>query len=146
MELPELGRNGVLIQVKACGLSLSRVESTVLCHILSKGNNFCIGAGHDVAGVVVAAGEDVTTLSKGDHVVGKLGIVTFCSKHLLVPVITSVIHSLRQGPENHQDCPHLHPVLRLRVCVPVHLLPYMHLWCGQGKLFLLTFRNLASHI
>jgi D-arabinose 1-dehydrogenase-like Zn-dependent alcohol dehydrogenase len=87
MELPEVGRNGVLIQVKACGLSLSRVESSVLCQTLSKDNNLCIGAGHDVAGVVVAVGEDVTTLSKGDHVVGKLGMGTFFFKYFLVPHI-----------------------------------------------------------
>jgi NADPH:quinone reductase-like Zn-dependent oxidoreductase len=93
VELPELGRNGVLIQVKACGLSLSRVESTVLCQILSKGNNLYIGAGHDVAGVVIAVGEDVTTLSEGDHVVGKLGMGTFCFKHFLVPVTTRIICS-----------------------------------------------------
>jgi len=24
------------------------------------------------------------------------------------------------------------------MCIPIHLLLYMHLWCGQGKLFLLT--------
>jgi NADPH:quinone reductase-like Zn-dependent oxidoreductase len=95
VELPELGRNGVLIQVKACGLSLSRVESTTLCQILYKGNNFCIGAGHDVAGIVVAVGEDVTTLSKGDHVVGKLEMGTFCFKHFLIPVITRIIFSLQ---------------------------------------------------
>lgn len=70
VELPEVGRNGVLIQVKACGLSMSRVESSVLGQTLSKDNNLCIGAGRDVAGVVVTVGEDVTTLSKGDHVVG----------------------------------------------------------------------------
>jgi len=99
-----VGRNGVLIQVKACGLSLSRVESTVLCQTLSKDNNLCLGAGHDVAGVVVAVGEDVTTLSKGDHVVGKLGMGTFCFKHFLVPLITRTICSLQQGPENHPDC------------------------------------------
>jgi len=69
-----VGRNGVLIQVKACGLSLSRAESSVLGQTLSKDNNLCIGAGRDVAGVVVALGEDVTTLSKGDPVVGKLGM------------------------------------------------------------------------
>jgi len=98
-----VGRNGVLIQVKACGLSLSRVESAVLCQNLSKDNNFYIGAGHDVAGVVVAVGEDVTTLSKGDHVVGKLGMGTFRFKHFLVPLITSIICSLEQGPENHPN-------------------------------------------
>jgi NADPH:quinone reductase-like Zn-dependent oxidoreductase len=79
VELPELGRNGVLIQVKACGLSVSRVESTTLCQILSKANkNLAVGAGHDVAGTVVAVGEDVTTLSKGDHVVGKWEMGAFC--------------------------------------------------------------------
>lgn len=98
-----MGRNGVLIQVKACGLSLSRVESVVLGHTLPKDNNLCIGAGHDVAGVVVAVGEDITTLSKGDHVVGKLGMGTFCFKHFLVPLITRIKHSLQQWPENHPD-------------------------------------------
>jgi hypothetical protein len=79
VELPELGRNGVLIQVKACGLSISRVEPTTLCHILSKGSkNLSVGAGHDVAGIVVETGEDVTTLSKGDHVVGTQEVGTFC--------------------------------------------------------------------
>jgi D-arabinose 1-dehydrogenase-like Zn-dependent alcohol dehydrogenase len=101
--LPEVGRNGVLIQVKACGLSQSRVESAVLCQNFSKDNNLYIGAGHDVAGVVIAVGEDVTTLSKGDHVVGKLGMGTFCFKHLLVPLITRITCSLQQGPENHPD-------------------------------------------
>lgn len=92
-----MGRNGVLIQVKACGLSLSRVESAVLCRNLSRDNNLYIGAGHDVAGVVVAVGGDVTTLSKGDHVVGKLGMGTFCFKHFLVQLITRNICSLQQG-------------------------------------------------
>jgi D-arabinose 1-dehydrogenase-like Zn-dependent alcohol dehydrogenase len=78
LELPELDGNGVLIQVKACGLSLSRIESTALCQILSKTiKNLGVGAGHDVAGTVVAIGEDVTTLSKGDHVVGKWEMATF---------------------------------------------------------------------
>lgn len=98
-----MGRNGVLIQVKACGLSMSRVEASVLGQTLSKDNNLCIGAGRDVAGVVVTVGEDVTTLSKGDHVVGKLGMETFCFKHSLVPLITRIICSLQQGPENHPD-------------------------------------------
>lgn len=98
-----MGRNGVLVQVKACGLSLSRVESAVLCQTLLKDNNLCIGAGHDVAGVVVAVGEDVTTLSKGDHVVGKLGMGTFCFKHFLLPLMTRITCSLQQGPENHPD-------------------------------------------
>lgn len=93
----------MLIQVKACGLSLSRVEFTVVCQILCKGNNFCIGAGHDVAGIVVAVGEDVTTLSRGDHVVGKLEMVTFCFKHFLVTVITMIMFSFHKGPENHQN-------------------------------------------
>ncbi|KDR10806.1 Quinone oxidoreductase-like protein 1 [Zootermopsis nevadensis] len=71
VELPELGRNGLLIQVKACGLSISKIESTALCQILSNPNkNLGVGAGHEVAGTVVATGDDVTTLSKGDHVVG----------------------------------------------------------------------------
>lgn len=98
-----MGRNGVLIQVKACGLSLSKVESSLLCQTLSKDNNLCIGAGHDVAGVVIAVGEDVTTVSKGDHVVGKLGTGTFRFKHFLVPLITRIICSLQQEPENHRD-------------------------------------------
>jgi S-(hydroxymethyl)glutathione dehydrogenase/alcohol dehydrogenase len=75
VELPELGGNGVLIQVKACGLSFSSIESTALCQKASK--NLGVGAGHDVAGIVVAIGEDVTTLSKGDHVVGEWEMRTF---------------------------------------------------------------------
>lgn len=91
MELPELGRNGVLIQVKACGLSISRVEPTTLCHILSKGNkNLSVGAGHDVAGIVVETGEDVTSLSKGDHVVGKQELATFCPLRFEVLMVTRV--------------------------------------------------------
>jgi hypothetical protein len=91
IELPELGRNGVLIQVKACGLSVSRVEPTALSHILSKGSrNVSVGAGHDIAGVVVDAGEDVTTLSKGDHVVGKQELGTFCPLMFEVPMVTRV--------------------------------------------------------
>jgi NADPH:quinone reductase-like Zn-dependent oxidoreductase len=78
VELPELGRNGVLIQVKACGLSISGVEPTTLSHILSKGTkNLSVGAGHDIAGIVVETGEEVTALSRGDHVVGKKGLGTF---------------------------------------------------------------------
>ncbi|XP_069686397.1 quinone oxidoreductase-like protein 1 [Periplaneta americana] len=73
VELPQLERNGVLIQVKACGLSTSWVDSVALCQVLSKiSKGQCVGAGHDIAGVVVATGEDVTTLSKGDQVVGIL--------------------------------------------------------------------------
>jgi D-arabinose 1-dehydrogenase-like Zn-dependent alcohol dehydrogenase len=79
VELPELGRNGVLIQVKACGLSISSIESEASGQILPKSNkNLDVNAGHDVAGIVVAVGEDVTTLSKGDHVVGEWEMGTFC--------------------------------------------------------------------
>ncbi|KAJ9597215.1 hypothetical protein L9F63_011937 [Diploptera punctata] len=71
IDLPDLGKNGVLIQVKACGLAISCFDSTALCQILSKVNKkHQVGTGHDVAGIVVATGEEVTTLNKGDHVVG----------------------------------------------------------------------------
>lgn len=48
----------------------------VLCQTISKiggnPNKTCkLPAGQDVAGVVKAVGEDVTTLAKGDYVVGK---------------------------------------------------------------------------
>ncbi|PSN33621.1 Quinone oxidoreductase-like protein 1 [Blattella germanica] len=70
VELPVLGRNGVLIQVKACGLAISRYDSTSLCQILSKVNKKpVVGAGHDIAGIVMAVGQDVTSLKKGDQVV-----------------------------------------------------------------------------
>ena len=72
IDLPDLGKNGVLIQVKACGLAVSRFDPTSLYQVLSKVNKKPqVGAGHDVAGIVIAVGEDVTTLSKGDHIVGE---------------------------------------------------------------------------
>ncbi|XP_034250727.1 quinone oxidoreductase-like protein 1 [Thrips palmi] len=83
-ELPDLERNSVLIQVKACSLSswlhccgnVGKDPATeVLCQAIGKiggnPNKSCkLPAGQDIAGVVKAVGEDVTTLAKGDYVVG----------------------------------------------------------------------------
>jgi len=80
-----LGLNGVLIQVKACGLSnwlhdgcsgCNDPGVKAVCHILTKisGNSLKghrLPGGQDIAGIVQAVGKDVTTLIKGDHVVGK---------------------------------------------------------------------------
>lgn len=84
VELPDLDRNSVLIQVKACSLSswlhccdnIGKDPTTaVLCQTLTKiggcpSNASKLPAGQDIAGVVMAVGEDVTTLAKGDSVVG----------------------------------------------------------------------------
>lgn len=83
-QLPELERNSVLIQVKACSLSSwlhccgnagKDPATEVLCQTISKisgnPNTSCkLPAGQDIAGVVKDVGEDVTTLAKGDYVVG----------------------------------------------------------------------------
>ncbi|KAJ1529705.1 hypothetical protein ONE63_006459 [Megalurothrips usitatus] len=84
VELPDLDRNSVLIQVKACSLSswlhccdnIGKDPTTaVLCQTLTKiggcpSKASKLPAGQDIAGVVMAVGEDVTTLAKGDSVVG----------------------------------------------------------------------------
>ncbi|KAK3915415.1 Quinone oxidoreductase-like protein 1 [Frankliniella fusca] len=84
VELPELERNSVLIQVKACSLSswlhcCSSVDkdpaTAILYQTISKINGSSkktckLPAGQDISGVVMAVGEDVTTLAKGDYVVG----------------------------------------------------------------------------
>lgn len=84
VELPNLDRNSVLIQVKACSLSswlhccdnVGKDPATaVLCQTISKigghTNKPCkLPAGQDIAGTVIEVGEDVTTVAKGDNVVG----------------------------------------------------------------------------
>ena len=71
--------------MKACSLSswfhsgdnIGKDPSTaLLCQTIAKisGNTdkTCkLPAGQDIAGIVMAVGEDVTTLTKGDYVVGK---------------------------------------------------------------------------
>lgn len=87
MELPNLDQNSVLIEVKACSLSswlhccgnagkdpATEVLFQAIAKIGNKIDKACkLPAGQDIAGTVVAIGDDVTTLAKGDNVVGKEG-------------------------------------------------------------------------
>ncbi|WP_449188923.1 S-(hydroxymethyl)glutathione dehydrogenase/class III alcohol dehydrogenase [Agaribacter flavus] len=64
LELPKAGE--VLVEIKATGI----------CHTdeftrsgANKGGNFPVILGHEGAGVVVAVGENVSTLKPGDHVI-----------------------------------------------------------------------------
>ncbi|XP_075234070.1 quinone oxidoreductase-like protein 1 [Lycorma delicatula] len=69
-KLPELGKYGVLIEVKACGLSLPTCDITALSQTLRKAGKKRLAAGQDVAGIVRSVGTDVTGLRIGDQVVG----------------------------------------------------------------------------
>ncbi|XP_063220301.1 quinone oxidoreductase-like protein 1 [Bacillus rossius redtenbacheri] len=71
VQLQPLDKNGVLVKVKACGLLNSQLEYAAVSHILFKtNNNKYFPVGYDVAGIVAGVGSDVTTVTKGDHVVG----------------------------------------------------------------------------
>ena len=101
VELPKLERHSVLIQVKACSLSswlhgcgsnAKDPSTAVLCQTVTKitgGNeSTCkMPAGQDIAGIVSAVGEDVTTLAKGDYVVGIIPLdygQSGCSDHVVL--------------------------------------------------------------
>lgn len=87
--------------MKACSLSswlhccgnVGKDPSTaVLCQTISKisGNadRTCkLPAGQDIAGIVSAVGEDVTTLAKGDYVVGKNRLNSLLGFHFLSMIL-----------------------------------------------------------
>ncbi|XP_064628750.1 quinone oxidoreductase-like protein 1 [Lineus longissimus] len=70
LPMPTLDDNSVLVQVKACGLSL--VSGKVLSSLFKKAPRSQHPVGHEVAGIVTHVGEAVTSLKTGDDVVGIL--------------------------------------------------------------------------
>lgn len=76
-ELPPLGPSGVLIQIRACGLSPISVEREnrdllrgVCALDAAESGAEYIYLGQDIAGIIRSIGSDVTTLQVGDRVVG----------------------------------------------------------------------------
>lgn len=74
--LPELGQYGVLVEVKACGLSLPLCDGSSLCNMVKRVGCNRLPAGQDIAGIVKAVGSDVTSLRIGDQVTGIIPIDT----------------------------------------------------------------------
>ncbi|GAB6032841.1 hypothetical protein CHUAL_012043 [Chamberlinius hualienensis] len=67
-EIPSLtGKNDVLIQVKACALSI--INEKLLKELFKSGHSQ-YAVGHEIAGIIRQIGADVDTLQKGDEVVG----------------------------------------------------------------------------
>ena len=64
VEIPEPGRGHVRVKVHACGVC----HSDSLTVVGAMGNSFPRAPGHEVAGVVDAVGEGVTTWNVGDRV------------------------------------------------------------------------------
>jgi D-arabinose 1-dehydrogenase-like Zn-dependent alcohol dehydrogenase len=68
LPMPTLDENSVLVQVKACGLSL--VNGKVLSSLFKKAPRSQHPVGHEVAGIVTHIGDAVSSLKPGDDVVG----------------------------------------------------------------------------
>lgn len=63
--MPDIGKDEVLIRVKACGICTSELY---LWNGKFKGVNFPLYLGHEPSGVVEAIGEEVTNINVGDRV------------------------------------------------------------------------------
>lgn len=68
--LPELGKYGILVEVKACGLSVPLGDGTTLTTLIRKMGCNRLPAGQDIAGIIRAVGSDVSSLRVGDQVTG----------------------------------------------------------------------------
>ncbi|XP_046979318.1 quinone oxidoreductase-like protein 1 [Schistocerca americana] len=86
--LPDLEKNGILIEVKACGLPDTQFDHIAVMQILARANKKqFMGLGFDISGVVQAVGSDVTTLKVGDQVVGVVPLdyeQSGCSEYVVV--------------------------------------------------------------
>ena len=91
VEIPEPGPGHVRVKVHACGVCHS--DSLTVDGAL--GNSFPRAPGHEVAGVVDAIGEGVTTWSVGDRVgVGWFGAAT-SPANLVAEAISSIARTAR---------------------------------------------------
>lgn len=68
--LPELGKYGILVEVKACGLSVPLGDGTTLTTLIRKMGCNRLPAGQDIAGIIRDVGTDVSSLRVGDQVTG----------------------------------------------------------------------------
>lgn len=75
--MPELGQYGVLVEIKACGLSLPLCDGPSLCNMIRRVGSNRLPAGQDISGIVKAVGSDVMSLRVGDHVTGLKSLYLF---------------------------------------------------------------------
>uniref|UniRef100_A0A1B6KNZ7 Enoyl reductase (ER) domain-containing protein n=2 Tax=Graphocephala atropunctata TaxID=36148 RepID=A0A1B6KNZ7_9HEMI len=73
-KLPELGKYGILVEIKACGLSVPLGDGASLTTLIRKMGCNRLPGGQDIAGVVRAIGSDVSSLHVGDQVTGVIPI------------------------------------------------------------------------
>ncbi|KAL3883378.1 hypothetical protein ACJMK2_029650 [Sinanodonta woodiana] len=83
VDIPVPGKNEVLVEVRACGLSL--VNQKVITEVFQNQPRETFSVGQDVSGVVSKVGDDVSNFSVGEEVVGILpldskysGCAEFC--------------------------------------------------------------------
>lgn len=69
-KLPDLGKYSVLIEVRACGLTLPLCDINTISQTLRKSGKKRVAVGQDISGVVRAVGTDVSSVRIGDQVVG----------------------------------------------------------------------------
>uniref|UniRef100_A0A1B6E8X3 Enoyl reductase (ER) domain-containing protein n=1 Tax=Clastoptera arizonana TaxID=38151 RepID=A0A1B6E8X3_9HEMI len=72
--LPDLDKFGVLVEIKACGLSLPLCDGINLCGVIRRVGRNRLPAGQDISGVVRGIGSDVITFKVGDEVTGIIPI------------------------------------------------------------------------
>lgn len=68
--LPDLGKHGIIVEVKACGLSVPLGDGGGLSKLIRKLGCNRLPAGQDISGIVRAVGSDVSSLRVGDQVTG----------------------------------------------------------------------------
>ena len=75
VEVPEIGRNEVLIRVEASALCKSDVDVYDWTPLVEKANyDLPFVMGHEFAGTIVKVGEDVQGYQEGDRVAGETHI------------------------------------------------------------------------
>uniref|UniRef100_T1IY46 Enoyl reductase (ER) domain-containing protein n=1 Tax=Strigamia maritima TaxID=126957 RepID=T1IY46_STRMM len=92
LPIPTVDKNGVLVKIKACGLSIENDEVILLLimiqwELLRKLEPNKLAVGNDIAGIVHEIGSNVTTLSVGDEVVGSIPLnynVSGCAEFAVV--------------------------------------------------------------
>lgn len=85
VEIPTLEENDILVEVKACGLSL--VNEKILKEVFHKSSQETLSVGHDVSGIVTQVGPKVTSVKEGDEVVGVLpldSVTSGCGQYCIL--------------------------------------------------------------
>ncbi|XP_074661264.1 quinone oxidoreductase-like protein 1 [Tubulanus polymorphus] len=104
LPMPELDENSVIIQVRACGLSL--VDANLLIELFRKNPLSRQPVGHEISGVITQIGSQVTSLQCGDEVAGLLpldspypGCAEFCvcSEYDVVKKMNSISFETAAG-------------------------------------------------